>query len=412
MKYNSSKGYSMVRIIPSLQIPKMNINLGWKLIINKNPILLSINSIRHHSTSHPILTANKKSVLYEINRTLLQKNLLPKSSNNSSNKSLRCIVFDSNGNITNIASDIKKTELISKHDLLPRDLRKIDKGYNDIVPSILIRDHSILLNVLNIKALIKADSVVLFNHPATSSHVHKIFIEELKNKLKLSTKNANNLPYEIRALETIFMSVIDNLNSEMKVHVTVVNGVLKELEDHIDSAKLRYLLLVSKKLSQFQQKTTLIRDLCDELLDQDDELAELYLTEKKFGTPRELHDHREVEMLLETYSLHCDAIVQTVENTIKDVKTTEEIINIILDSNRNQLMLLGLRFTAGLLSFASLLYVAAVFGMNLENFIEEKDHWFFITCTLTTLVAIYFFRLSIKKLNSLQRLTMVTKGKV
>ncbi|GME91679.1 unnamed protein product [[Candida] boidinii] len=208
------------------------------------------------------------------------------------------------------------------------------------------------------------------------------------------------------------MSVIDNLNSEMKVHVTVVNGVLKELEDHIDSAKLRYLLLVSKKLSQFQQKTTLIRDLCDELLDQDDELAELYLTEKKFGTPRELHDHREVEMLLETYSLHCDAIVQTVENTIKDVKTTEEIINIILDSNRNQLMLLGLRFTAGLLSFASLLYIAAVFGMNLENFIEEKDHWFFITCTLTTLVAIYFFRLSIKKLNSLQRLTMVTKGKV
>ncbi|OWB79728.1 hypothetical protein B5S32_g3963 [[Candida] boidinii] len=371
-----------------------------------------MSSIRHHSTSHPVLTANKKSVLYEINRTLLQKNLLPKSSNNSSNKSLRCIVFDSNGNITNIASDIKKTELISKHDLLPRDLRKIDKGYNDIVPSILIRDHSILLNVLNIKALIKADSVVLFNHPATSSHVHKIFIEELKNKLKLSTKNANNLPYEIRALETIFMSVIDNLNSEMKVHVTVVNGVLKELEDHIDSAKLRYLLLVSKKLSQFQQKTTLIRDLCDELLDQDDELAELYLTEKKFGTPRELHDHREVEMLLETYSLHCDAIVQTVENTIKDVKTTEEIINIILDSNRNQLMLLGLRFTAGLLSFASLLYIAAVFGMNLENFIEEKDHWFFITCTLTTLVAIYFFRLSIKKLNSLQRLTMVTKGKV
>ena len=61
-------------------------------------------------------------------------------------------------------------------------------------------------------------------------------------------------------------------------------------------------------------------------------------------------NHEEIEMLLENYYQTIDEIVQIVENLKNQIKTTEDLINVVLDSNRNQLMLLGLKFSTGLLS--------------------------------------------------------------
>lgn len=318
---------------------------------------------------------------------------------------LRCILFDKEGNNRIMATDAQKAQLLLKHDLLPRDLRKIDKGYDDIVPTIVIREKSILVSILHVKALIKSDSVVLFNYQGTYSDNN--LVENMSEKLK--NAQGDNLPYEIRALETIFADVIDKLTVEMQVHVTVVNGILKELEQDIDLAKLKYLLIVSKKLTQFLQKGTLIRELIDEMLDHDEELSELYLTEKEHGVERSKDDHQEVELILESYSLHCDAIVQTIESRVKDVRTTEEIINIILDSNRNDLMLLNLNLSITLMCLAGVLFIAASYGMNLENFIEEKNHWFYIVTGGSMIVFIVLFRYANKRLTLLQRVQLTNR---
>lgn len=318
---------------------------------------------------------------------------------------LRCILFDESGRHRVMSMDAQKTQSLLKHDLLPRDLRKIDKGYDDIVPLVVIREKSILLSILHIKALIKSDSVVLFNYDNT--YADNKLVNTMSEKLK--NVQRDKLDYEIRALETIFADVIDNLMIEMQIHVTVVNGILNELENDIDLAKLKYLLIVSKKLSQFLQKATLIRDLIDEMLDHDDELSELYLTEKQNGTQRSKDDHQEVELILESYSLHCDAIVQTIESRVNDVRTTEEIINIILDSNRNDLMLLNLKLSITLMCLASLLFLAASYGMNLENFIEEKNAWFWIVCVGSTVFSIVLFRMANKKLTQLQKIQLTNR---
>jgi len=342
--------------------------------------------------------------------SLLEKTILPKLTGATQGdvhlkSALRCLVFDGNGDYRRVAADEERVMLINRRDLLPRDLRKIDKGYNNIVPSILIRENSILMSLLHITALIKADSIVLFNY--YGSYADKKFVRNLADKLK--NTSGDKLHYEVRALEAIFMDVIENLNSEMKVHVNVVKGILKELEDDVDLPKLKYLLIVSKKLQQFQQKATLMRDLIDELLDQDDELAEMYLTEKKEGLPRSPEDHQEVELLLESYSLHCDAIVQTVENANSDVKTTEEIVNIILDSNRNDLMLLGLRFSAGLMSIGSLLFVASVYGMNLRNFFETNEQCFSVVTVASLALTFLLFRFAMRHLSRLQKIQLMKR---
>lgn len=366
---------------------------------NNNNITNDINK-RNSSISADILssvdlvlthtTIPGSTFQYPLNHSMLTPSLL------------RCILFDNKGRHRVMSMDAQKTQLLLKHDLLPRDLRKIDKGYDDIVPLIVIREKSILLSILNIKALIKSDSVVLFNYDNTFSDnkLVNLMSEKLKNL------QGDKLDYEIRALETIFANVIDNLMIEMQIHVTVVNGILNELENDIDLAKLKYLLIVSKKLTQFLQKATLIRDLIDEMLDHDDDLSELYLTEKKHGTERSKDDHQEVELILESYSLHCDAIVQTIESRVNDVRTTEEIINIILDSNRNDLMLLNLKLSITLMCLASLLFLAASYGMNLENFIEDKNIWFWVISIGSGVISVILFRMSNKKLTQLQKIQL------
>src|SRR5271169_6240012 len=73
----------------------------------------------------------------------------------------------------------------------------------------------------------------------------------------------------------------------------------------------------------------------------------MYLTEKSRGKQRDVDQHDEVELLLEAYVKQVDGIVQEADQLASNMRNTEEIVNIILDANRNSLMLLDLK-VAGL----------------------------------------------------------------
>jgi len=122
-----------------------------------------------------------------------------------------------------------------------------------------------------------------------------------------------------------------------------VNELLTQLEEDIDRERLRNMLVYSKKLSAFEKKATLIRDALAEILDNDEDLAGMYLTEKSRGKQRDVDQHDEVELLLEAYVKQIDGIVQEADQLVSNMRNTEEIVNIILDANRNSLMLLDLK---------------------------------------------------------------------
>ncbi|KAH3902181.1 related to Mitochondrial inner membrane magnesium transporter LPE10 [Saccharomycodes ludwigii] len=443
-----------------------------------------------------ILTCSNKSLLKKIftiagtrlNTNLLRKRWVSKSTrtyNNGLNNNvnniplyklpntpkqyLRCTIFNERGEIEEFNTEFSKDELCSQHHLYPRDLRKLNSrtstetssnintsitaeshttstSYNIsnkligdmLVPSCIVRDDSILLNILDISCLIKSNMVILFeqkdyknpNIKEYDLYKHSNLINELSIKLRstnTSTNNINNatkkagtnsnkasdsqeqqmlyttLPYEFRALEAIFTQCIKNLARDMNILLQSSSSILNDLEYSINRIKLQKLLMQNKVLFAFYKKSILCRDMIDDLLDQDDLLSEMYLTVARKATD----DHEEIEMLLENYYSHVDEVVQTVENSLNSIKTTEEIINIILDSNRNQLMLLGLRFTIGLLSLGGGLFVASLYGMNLENFIEHTDLGFYSVCTVAIIIISFLFVFSIKSLNSLEKITMM-----
>lgn len=377
--------------------------------------------MRHFSRSCEVYQDYFNDVF--VNNTLKHAKSLP------DNEYVRCTVYDKNGDMVVHGKNIRKLEFMKTYDLAPRDLRKMVRShistgtpsgvFVEFVPLLATRKNSILLNLLNIRAIIKCDSLVVFDNYSSlglgsrfnESHSHGVFLKEMSTRLKASHPEANTLPYEFRALEGILVDVTTNLNTEMSVHKKVLSNILSSLDDSIERTKLRYLLIQSKKLGQFRQKAQLIKDLLDYLLNEDDELNAMYLTEILQGQQRHSFNHQEVELLLESYYATIDEIIQTVDNLISQIKTSEEIIRFVLDSNRNDLMLLGLRFSIGLLSMGLTMYIAALYGMNLENFIEEKDGGLELIVGVASVSMMILFIYCTRQIKSLQRFTLSSASK-
>ena len=204
-------------------------------------------------------------------------------------------------------------------------MRKIDSS---LLPHILVRPSAILINLLHLRVLIKHDHVLIFDaYGSTDSYTQSVFMYDLGGKLhqREGSRQAGGLPYEFRALEAVLVSVTSALEGEFEGVREPVVRVLRELEEDIDRDKLRHLLIYSKKLGTFEQKAKLVRDAIDELLEADDDLSAMYLTEKAKGIERSEEDHTEVEMLLESYHKICDEIVQASGNLVSNIRNTEEM---------------------------------------------------------------------------------------
>lgn len=179
--------------------------------------------------------------------------------------------------------------------------------------------------------LIKSDRVLVFDaYGSTDSYTQSLFMYDLEGKLRTKdpgtrASTVGALPYEFRALEAVLISVTSGLESEFEGVRDPVVRVLRELEEDIDRDKLRHLLIYSKKLGTFEQKARLVRDAIEELLDADDDLASMYLSERDRGIERDEQDHQEVEMLLESYHKVCDEIVQVSGNLVGSIRNTEEM---------------------------------------------------------------------------------------
>ncbi|KAJ7474531.1 magnesium transporter [Mycena galericulata] len=298
---------------------------------------------------------------------------------------LRCTVLDAEGNIKTISGQFKKSDLCVEHRLNPRDLRKIDSRVPNLVPTILVRKEAILVNILHIRALVKADTVILFDtFGSADSRLHSVFLYHLEHNLK--TKGSGS-PYEFRALESILLSVLSALEAEMVFIRNLVGGLLAELEDNIDHDRFKRLLHYSRRLASFQNRAKLVEEALEEVLGQDDDLTAMYLTDKKNDFVREVDDHEDLEVLLESFSKQVEEIVNEAENIETNVQSTQEIVELILDSNRNSLLALDLKVSIMTMGIGSGAMVAGLFGMNLASHFESHPWAFYGMTGFATVLA-------------------------
>lgn len=334
-----------------------------KFLINNCQIVGTVNNV--------IQTQNEKT----------EKTKPPKKSHYSDLKAIfpndmyvSCSILNIKGDIVAISKKFPKIEFLKQNKLFLRDLRKIDTSCIDVLPSITVRSKTaILVNLLHIKAIIHKNSVSVFDTSISDIATRLgVFIYDLEMKLRTPSET---MCYEFRALESVFDSVLNCLKMELKRHKEDSEFMLKELEEKIERKEFEILLTKLKELKSFFQKSLLIRNVLNDLLDNNDDMSGMHLTENNHKINSENIDS--LEMMLETYYNLFDEVVQQGGSLINDIEVTEEILNTILDSNRNSLMILELKIAIYTLGITSSTLIPAFYGMNVINHVDKFNLSFF-----------------------------------
>ncbi|KAJ3192053.1 magnesium ion transporter [Irineochytrium annulatum] len=323
---------------------------------------------------------------------------------NSMGKSmtLKGVVFDVNGDVKLLDHQFKRAQFCAENTLLPRDLTKIDSTLAEQHPAILVRERSLLINLSHIKALIRADSLILFSSNTSmddgaEAYFQSQFVHELQGKLQAK----DTLPFELRALEAMLISVVSALKSDLDDVKPEVERLLEAMDKGFDPEMLKALLLHGRSLNKLVQKVEAIRSTFTDVLHNDEDLAGMYLTAKAENRPHAASDHIDAELMLEHYLKLADEISSSLNTLSSNVVTTQNMMGIVLDTHRNKLIVYDLKANIATVAISTAAFVASVFGMNLPNNIDSMPGVFWIVTggLLLSACAIYFM--------SVQRIRML-----
>ncbi|XP_015575847.1 magnesium transporter MRS2-2 isoform X2 [Ricinus communis] len=297
------------------------------------------------------------------------------------------ILLDSNGQSSIL--DVDKYAIMRRVQIHARDLRILDPLLS--YPStILGRERVIVLNLEHIKAIITAEEVLL-RDPLDDNVIP--IVEELQRRLPLvyvtatqvqveeeehpgvrkdvDTDQENEFPFEFRALEVALEAICSFLDARTRELETDAYPALDELTSKISSLNLDRVRKLKSSMTRLTNRVQKIRDELEQLLDDDDDMADLYLSRKlassspisSYGAPPNWflssptigskisrtsrasvttmqgeHDVEELEMLLEAYFMQIDGTLNKLATLREYIDDTEDYINIQLDNHRNQLI--------------------------------------------------------------------------
>lgn len=327
--------------------------------------------------------------------------------------------------------EVDKFTVMRRCDLPARDLRLLDPLF--VYPStILGREKAIVINLEQIRCIITADEVLLLN--SLDSYVLQ-YVVELQKRLKevwhldgseldrlrgcngfggiIGNNNTSSdyLPFEFKALEVALEAACTFLESQASELETEAYPLLDELTSTISTLNLERVRRLKSRLVALTRRVQKVRDEIEQLMDDDGDMAEMYLTEKKkrmesisyggeqsmesvsapvspvssppdyrkleksLSFARSRHDSmrssengkqhiEEMEMLLEAYFVVIDSTLNKLTSLKEYIDDTEDFINIQLDNVRNQLIQFELLLTTATFVVAIFGVVAGIFGMN------------------------------------------------
>nr|GEU89227.1 magnesium transporter MRS2-I-like [Tanacetum cinerariifolium] len=322
------------------------------------------------------------------------------------------VSVDHNGNSTVL--DLDKYGIMKRVEIHARDLRILDPLLS--YPSaILGREKAIVLNLEHIKAIITSEEVLL-RDPLDDNVIP--IVEELQRRLPpvnvytgqgddeegtgvqtdAQTNESNEFPFEFRALEVALEGICSFLDARTRELETAAYPALDELTSMISSRNLDRVRKLKSAMTRLTNRVLKVRDELEQLLDDDDDMADLYLSRKlSFASspssdganltwspasptieskisrasraiPFSIHgenDVEELEMLLEAYFMQIESTSNKLTTLREYIDDTEDYINIQLDNHRNQLIQLELFLLSGTVSLSVYSLVAAIFGMNI-----------------------------------------------
>ncbi|KAG0463559.1 hypothetical protein HPP92_019628 [Vanilla planifolia] len=382
-------------------------------------------------------------------------------------------------------------QAIMQRTVLPaRDLRILDPQLS-YPSTILGRERAIVINLEHIKAIITAQEVLIINSrdPAVSPFVHLLQgrlqlqrfhlhqipqngdgsensnvckaydLEEPRSSCSSPESFANLvssravdgvdevnqegqaeaaenlanstgskvLPFEFIALEACLEAACSCLENEATTLENEAHPALDKLTSKISTLNLEHVRQIKSRLVAITGRVQKVRDELEHLLDDDEDMAEMYLTDKLLtqlsnGSPQSSQyqfsnnngeriatkilsaendvqnndDHNdlvsgsslilgdelrsctystcsarhldveELEMLLEAYFVQIDSTLNKLSALREYVDDTEDYINLMLDDKQNHLLQMGVVLMTVTMIISAFIVVVAIFGMNIK----------------------------------------------
>ncbi|XP_035547868.1 magnesium transporter MRS2-I-like isoform X2 [Juglans regia] len=335
--------------------------------------------------------------------------------------------------------DVDKYAIMHRVHIHARDLRILDPLLS--YPStILGREKAI---VLNLEVLLRDPTdeyvipVVEELHrrlpPVNVIRQGQVNIKEYpggQNDMEASEEDES--PFEFRALEVALEAICSFLAARTTELESAAYPALDDLTSKISSRNLDRVRKLKSAMTRLTARVQKVRDELEQLLDDDDDMADLYLSRKLAGASSPIsgsgaanwfsasptigskisrasrasvatlrgdeNDVEELEMLLEAYFMQIDGTLNRLTTLREYIDDTEDYINIQLDNHRNQLIQLELFLSSGTVCVSIFSLVTAIFGMNIPYTWNDNHGFMFkwvvivtgIGCSLLFLLIVYY----------------------
>ncbi|WCJ18392.1 Magnesium transporter MRS2-4 [Euphorbia peplus] len=325
--------------------------------------------------------------------------------------------------------ECEKSTIIKRVSIPARDLRILGPVFSHS-SSILAREKAMVVNLEFIRAIVTAEEVLILD-PLRQEVLP--FVDQLRqqipfkrsrniqgagqvdnqdNELQSSTGGQwlpipeaveglqYELPFEFQVLEIALEVVCTYLDSNVADLERDAYPILDELARNVSTKNLEHVRSLKSNLTRLLARVQKVRDEIEHLLDDNEDMAHLYLTRKwiqnqqseallgtvapssivaaglplsRLNSSRsamtdstlDVNDVEELEMLLEAYFMQLDGTRNKILSVREYIDDTEDYVNIQLDNQRNELIQLQLTLTIASFAIALNTLIASIFGMNI-----------------------------------------------
>ena len=278
---------------------------------------------------------------------------------------MKCYTINSNIiTLEDISLDKLKVEI---EDFNKRDFYFLDVNLRFDISSLTIKKNCIICKFDNIKAIIFKDNCYIFYD----------LIENIEQHLVSGT------PFHINILEFLFIIVVNIFEKEFSEIYELFNNKLKVDNNFIN---------LQSRLVNLEYRVKELHTVTKELIENNEDMQSLTF---------ELYDKELLEQMIENYDLKIEDVYYDIVKLLNEFDNIQKIKNIKLAEDRNKYALMILYISFISLGFSFGAFASSIFGMNLDNFIEDNKYSFiyvilailFIMALIIICQVIYFLKM-------------------
>ncbi|XP_011044184.1 PREDICTED: magnesium transporter MRS2-11, chloroplastic isoform X2 [Populus euphratica] len=288
---------------------------------------------------------------------------------------------------------INRRQLLKSSGLRPRDIRSVDPSLflTNSMPSLLVREHAILLNLGSLRAIAMQECVLIFDYNRRGG---KAFIDTLLPRLNPRNSSGGPcMPFELEVVEAALLSRVQRLEQRLMNIEPRVQALLKVLPNRLTADILEELRISKQALVELGSRAGALRQMLLDLLEDEHEIRRICIMGRncklkgndvvECSVPLEQQiaeeEEEEIEMLLENYLQRSESCHGQAERLLDSAKEMEDSIAVNLSSRRLEVSRVELLLQVGTFCVAVGALVAGIFGMNLKSYLEEHVFAFWLT---------------------------------